>query len=121
VIFRTDHFEGLVFSRSRHLSPAESLKSVLASIRAPITALRTCGGALCTGVDGPRPGAGRSVTWRRARVPFLTSRAVRAWRPDALRVHRDGGVRRRRLKLAPGMDPVGEERLYASSRIGRQA
>jgi hypothetical protein len=37
-------------------SPAESPKSVLAPIRALITTLRTSGGALCTGADGPRPG-----------------------------------------------------------------
>jgi hypothetical protein len=35
------------------------------------------GGALCTGADGPRPGAGRSAAWREARVP--------AWRPDGPR------------------------------------
>jgi hypothetical protein len=68
------------------------------------------GGALCTGVDGPRPGAGRSVTWHRARVPCPTSRTVRAYRPDGPRVRRGGEVRLRRLDLAPGRDPVGEER-----------
>jgi hypothetical protein len=37
------------------------------------------GGALCTGADGPRPGAGRSATWRRARVSCLTAgRSTRA-------------------------------------------
>jgi hypothetical protein len=30
--------------------------------------------------------------------------------PDGPRVHRGGGVRRRRLDLAPGRDPVTEER-----------
>jgi hypothetical protein len=36
-------------------------------------------GALCTGADGPRPGAGRSVAWRRARVSCLTAgRSARA-------------------------------------------
>jgi hypothetical protein len=39
------------------MSPAESPKSVLALIQAPITAMRTGGGALCIGADGPRPGA----------------------------------------------------------------
>jgi hypothetical protein len=28
--------------------------------------VRTDSGARCTGADGPRPGAGRSTTWRRA-------------------------------------------------------
>jgi hypothetical protein len=43
------------------------------------TLIRTGGGALCIGADGPRLGAGRSVTWRRARVSYLTAgRSVRA-------------------------------------------
>jgi hypothetical protein len=83
---------------------------VLAPIRAPITALRTCGGDLCTGANGPWPGAGRSATWRRARVPYLMSRTVRAWRPDGPHVRRGGRVRQRRLNLALERDPVGEER-----------
>jgi hypothetical protein len=57
------------FDRSVRDALAESPKSVLASIRTPTTALRTGGGALCGGVDGPWPGVGRSATWRRARVP----------------------------------------------------
>jgi hypothetical protein len=43
-------------------------------------------------------------------VPCLTSRTVRAYRPKGPHVRRGGGVRRRRLDLAPGRDPVGEER-----------
>jgi hypothetical protein len=66
---------------------------VLAPIRAPITALRTGGGALCTGADGPRPGAGWIATQSRARVPCLTGRTVHAYRPDGPHVHRGGGVR----------------------------
>jgi hypothetical protein len=53
------------------------------------------GGALCTGADGPRPGTG---AW----VPCLTA--------GRSRVCRGGEGRRRRLDLAPGRDPVGEER-----------
>jgi hypothetical protein len=83
---------------------------LLASIRAPITAMRTGGGALCTDADGPRPGAGRSATWSRARVSCLMDRTVRAYRPDSPRVRRGGEVRRRRLDLAPERDPVGDER-----------
>jgi hypothetical protein len=60
------------------LSPAESPKSVLTLIRVPITVLRTGDGALYTCADGPRPGAGRSATWSRARVPCLMGRTVRA-------------------------------------------
>jgi hypothetical protein len=93
------------------MSPAKSPKSVLAPIRAPITAMITGGGALCTGTDSPRLGAGWSLTWSRARVPCLTSRMVRAYRPDGPRVRRGGEVRRRRLNLVPGRDPIGEERF----------
>jgi hypothetical protein len=57
-------------------SPTELPKSVLAPNWAPITALRTGGGALYTGANGPRPGAGRFATWSRARVPCLTGRTV---------------------------------------------
>jgi hypothetical protein len=49
--------------------PAESPKSVLAPIRAPITALRIGDGALYGGANVSRPGARRSATWRMARVP----------------------------------------------------
>jgi hypothetical protein len=72
--------------------------------------VRTCGGALCTVADGPRSGAGRSATWGRATVSYLTGRTVRAYRPDDPRVRRGGEGRRRRLDLAPGRDPVGKER-----------
>jgi hypothetical protein len=71
---------------------------------------KNCGGALWSGADGPRLGAGRSATWRRARVFCLTAgrsapwgRTVRAY-AGAAEVA-DGG-----LDLAPGRDPVGEER-----------
>jgi hypothetical protein len=40
--------------------------------------VKTGGGALCIGVDGPRPGAGRSVTWRRAYGSLPDGRTVRA-------------------------------------------
>jgi hypothetical protein len=70
--------------------------------------VRIGGGALCIGADGPQPGAGRSATWGRARVSCWT---VRAYRLDDPRVRRGGEGRRRRLDLAPGRDPVGEERF----------
>jgi hypothetical protein len=89
----------------------EADRKVLAPIWAPIITLRTCGGALCTGTNGPRLGAGWSATWRRARVPCLTGRMVRAYRPDGPRVRRGGGVHRRHLNLALGRDPVEEERF----------
>jgi hypothetical protein len=69
--------------------------------------VRTDSGALCTGADGPRPGAGRNVTWGRARVSCLMGRTVCAYRPDGPRVRRGGEGRRRCLDLAPGRDPSG--------------
>jgi hypothetical protein len=95
---------------------------------------RTGGGALWSGADGPRPGAGRSATWREAAVLSGQTRTVRGTGPDGPR-HRAGRSatwcrssdslpdgrtvracagaaedRRRRLDLAPGRDPVWEER-----------
>jgi hypothetical protein len=61
------------------------------------------GGALCTGADGPRHRAGRSATWCRSSGSLPDGRTVRA----CAGVAED---RRRRLDLAPGRDPVGEER-----------
>jgi hypothetical protein len=55
------------------------------------------------GPDGPRPGA-------RLGLLCLTAGRSAPWGPDGLRVRRGGGSRRRRLDLAPGRDPVGEER-----------
>jgi hypothetical protein len=109
-------------------------KFVLTPFRSAKYSRRTGGGALCTGADGPhagpdgprpgarrgdtlcagadcpRPGAGRSAAWCAARASLPDGRTVRALRPDGPRVRRGGGSRRRRLDLAPGRDPVGEER-----------
>jgi hypothetical protein len=92
------------------------------------------GGALCTGADGPRVGAGRSAAWCEARWCSLrkgglsaawgrTVRGlVRCWdfcltagrsAPWGRTVRTYAGMaedRRRRLDLAPGRDPVGEYR-----------
>jgi hypothetical protein len=68
------------------------------------------GDTLCAGADCPRPGAGRSAAWCAARASLPDGRTVRALGPDGPRVRRGGGSRRRRLDLAPGRDPVGEER-----------
>jgi hypothetical protein len=84
-------------------SLAESPKSVLVPFLGANHSVRTGGGALCTGADGPRPGAGRSATWLRARVPCLTCWTVRV-------CARAAKVARRRLDLAPGRDPIEEER-----------
>jgi hypothetical protein len=53
---------------------------------------------------------GLSAAWCAARASLPDGRTVRALRPDGPRVRRGGGSRRRRLDLAPGRDPVGEER-----------
>jgi hypothetical protein len=87
---------------------------------------RTNGGALWSGADGPRHRAGRSTTWREAAVLSGQARMVRGTGPDGPRpgaglgflpddrtVRACAGAvedRRRRLDLAPGRDPVGEER-----------
>jgi hypothetical protein len=61
------------------LSPAESPKSMLTPFRGTNYSIRTSGGTLCIGADGPRPGAGRSATWCEARVSCLTAgRSARA-------------------------------------------
>jgi hypothetical protein len=46
---------------------------------------RTGGGALWSGADGPRPGAGRSATWREAAVLSGQARTVRGTGPDGPR------------------------------------
>jgi hypothetical protein len=65
--------------------------------------------ALCIGADGPcaGPNGPRPV----ARLGLLPDgRTVRALGPDGPHVRRVAEDRRRRLDLAPGRDPVGEER-----------
>jgi hypothetical protein len=61
------------------------------------------GGTLCAGADYPRPGAGRSTAWCAARASLSDGRTVRAY-AGAAEVAGGG------LDLAPGRDPVGEER-----------
>jgi hypothetical protein len=60
--------------------------------------IQTGGGALCRGVDDPRPGAGRSATWCGGLGSLPDDRTVRALRPDGPRVRRG----RRRSSSAPG-------------------
>jgi hypothetical protein len=71
---------------------------MLTPFRAPITITRTGGGALCTGADGPRPGAGRYATWYRGSgsLPDVSDGP----RPGAGRSVRAQG--RRRLPAAHG-------------------
>jgi hypothetical protein len=56
------------------------------------------GGALCTGADGPRAGAGRSAAWCAAGASLPDGRTVRALGPDGPLVRRGGG----RPPAAPG-------------------
>jgi hypothetical protein len=56
------------------------------------------GGALYTGADGPRPGAGQSATWYRGWRSLPNGQTVRALWPDGPRVRRG----RRRSPVAPG-------------------
>jgi hypothetical protein len=82
---------------------------------------RTSGGALWSGADGPRHRAGRSATWREAATLSGQTRTVRGIGPDGprpgagaripcLTAGRSARAQGRRLDLAPGRDPVGEER-----------
>jgi hypothetical protein len=59
------------------LSPAESPKSMLTPFWRRQLLKRTSGGALYTGADGPRAGAGRSATWREAATLSGQGRTVR--------------------------------------------
>jgi hypothetical protein len=63
-------------------SPAESPKSMLTLFWSAKYSRRTGGGALWSGADGPRPGAGRSATWREAAVLSGQARTVRGTGPD---------------------------------------
>jgi hypothetical protein len=60
-------------------------------------------GALWSGADGPRHRTGRSATWCRSSGSLPDGRTIRACAGAA-------EDRRRRLDLAPGRDPVREER-----------
>jgi hypothetical protein len=71
---------------------------------------RTGGGALWSGADGPRPRAGRSATWREAKVSCLTAGRSAPWGRTVRACAGAAEDRRWRLDLAPGRDPVGEER-----------
>jgi hypothetical protein len=91
-------------------SPAESPKSMLTSFWSAKHSTRTvavlsgqaqtvCG----QGPDGPRPGAG-------ARVSCLTVVRSAPWDRTVRACTGAAEDHRRRLDLAPGRDPVGEER-----------
>jgi hypothetical protein len=67
------------------LSPAESPKSMLTPFWRRQLLKRTGGGALCTGADGPRAGAGRSAAWCEAVVLSGQAQTVRGTGPDGPR------------------------------------
>jgi hypothetical protein len=73
-------------------------KRVLTPFRSAKYSRRTGGGALWSGADGPRPGAGRSATWCRSPGSLPNDRTVRALGPDGPRVRKGGG----RSPAAPG-------------------
>ena len=66
-------------------SPAESPKSMLTPFWRRQSLKRTSGGALCTGADGPRAGAGRSAALCEAAVLSGQARTVRGTGPDGPR------------------------------------
>jgi hypothetical protein len=122
------------FDKLRYVFPSGVAKKYVDAFSERQTLNKNRGGALCTGADGPRAGAGRSAAWCEARWCSLrkgglsaawgrTVRGlVRGWdfcltagrsAPWGRTVRTYAGTaedRRRRLDLAPGRDPVGEER-----------
>jgi hypothetical protein len=58
---------------------------VLTLFRSAKYSRRTGSGAIWSGADGPRPGAGRSATWREAAVLSGQARTVRGTGPDGPR------------------------------------
>jgi hypothetical protein len=115
-------------------SSLERREILLTLFRSAKYSRRTGGGALWSGADGPRHRSGRSATWREAAVLSGQARTVRGTGPDGPRPGAGARVpcltpgrsapsgrtvracagaaedRRRRLDLAPGRDPVREER-----------
>jgi hypothetical protein len=68
------------------------------------------GGALCTGTDGPRAGPDSPRPGAGTRVSCLTAGRSAPWGRTVRACIGAAEGRRRRLDLAPGRDPVGEER-----------
>jgi hypothetical protein len=122
------------FDRSKYAFPSGVAKKYVDVFSERQTPNKNCGGALWSGADGPQHRAGRSATWREAAVLSGQARTVRGTGPDGPRPGAGARVpcltagrstpwgrtvractgaaedRRRRLDLAPGRDPVGEER-----------
>ena len=86
------------FDELRYVVPSGVAKKYVDAFLERQSLNKNHGGALWSGADGPRPGAGRSATWCRSLGPLPDGRTVRALRPDGPRVRRGGG----RSPAAPG-------------------
>jgi hypothetical protein len=64
--------------------------------------------------------SGRSAAWCEARISCLTTGRSAPWGRTVSACAGAAEDRRQRLDLAPKRDPVGEERSYVISRLGRQ-
>jgi hypothetical protein len=65
--------------------PSILQKILLTPFRSAKYSRRTGGGALWSGADGPRHGAGRSATWRESAVLSGQARTIRGLGPDGPR------------------------------------
>jgi hypothetical protein len=61
------------FDKSIFVVPSGVARKYVDAFSERQTLNKNRGGALWSGADGPRPGAGRSATWPGARVPCLTA------------------------------------------------
>jgi hypothetical protein len=86
------------FDRSICVVPSGVAKKYVDAFLECQTPNKNRGGALWSGADGPRPRAGRSVTWRRGKGLLPDGRMVRTLGPDGPRVRRGD----RRSPAAPG-------------------
>jgi hypothetical protein len=107
------------FDVSIFVAPSGVAKKYVDAFLERQTLNKNRGGALCTGADGPRPGARRDgalctgVDGPRAGPDGPRPGARLGLLPDGRTVRACAGAaedRRRRLDLAPGRDPVREER-----------
>ena len=88
------------FDRSKYVFPSGVAKKYVDAFSERQTLNKNRGGALWSGADGPRPGAG-------ARVSCLTAGRSAPWGRTVRACARAAEDRRRRLDLAPGRDPSG--------------
>jgi hypothetical protein len=91
------------FDESIFVVPSGVAKKYVDALLERQTLNKNRGGALWSGADGPRPGAGARVSW-------LTAGRSAPWGRTVCACAGAAEDRRRHLDLAPGRDPVGEER-----------